>query len=359
MKPTPALFRNWLAFAVLIALIVFIGVLTANVRSQLAVVGHPRADEISAAAVATLYAIEPEATAVAMDGWPIKPAPGSDPTAFARVNKEYRSLFDAAINQRNERDIREERHALWGIGLILLAIVLAIAMGSIATNIPLLQLRVPTKREGLVFVGCLLLILGNFLPLDCWQGFIPMSGCERGIGNLDFYVLSVRWIDLAVGMLVAILVLAVMVNQVRLPLNYGLWILAAALSLLLLARGNGYRFASVLRPVWYELRDFLSYLWTVLGLLLPLASFVVLWLACRPSALRRRWNRAVLASQGVLVADAVLYLIYLGYWVTQPFVEGGSKSLGVGLPLILVSGLLLLSLEVWEVPRGRSKVTPA
>ena len=226
------------------------------------------------------------------------------------------------------------------------------------TNKQPFWLTCPMLEEGLVFLGGLLLVLGNFLPWNCWASGASEPGCDGGIEYNPYLstasVFFVRWFVLPVLSAVAILILPLIVRRVRLPVDRNLWLLMAMLSFLLVAPRLGFARRALPPLVWDNI------LWisgTVLRLVLPLTSLAVLWIVNRPVALRRRWRTGLVASLGVFVVMVVLYLIYLSYLAAQPpGIEGATIRLGMGVQLILVGGLLLLYVEASQARLGQPQV---
>jgi len=213
----------------------------------------------------------------------------------------------------------------------------------------------PILEEGLVFMGCLLLVLGNFLPWSCWVGFNPLSGCESCETGIFYnpFSLSLRWSMLPVLYAVAILILPLMAKRVRPPIDLVLWLVMAGVSVFLLVPGPACGLGMI--PSFFYWNVGLYFFVLLLRIVLPLLSFAAIGLVNSLVAVRRRWPAGLMAS-AALVQAAVPYLICLAYSTTQPGLDGMSIRLGIGVPLILVGGLLLLCVEANQARLGQPQV---
>ena len=197
----------------------------------------------------------------------------------------------------------------------------------------------------LIYVGSILLIVGNTLPWPC-----PPGVSFRDCTVLVTHRLSVSWygIMLAVG----VLLLPIAVYVFRPPFNTIYWVSFWLLIYLLLVHklypvdsGGAFpRFYLSLVPINRDLGGPTS-------LVMPLSLFTF-WLVIRPRHLQKRWWIAELFSLLTLIATVAYFLIVIAQRVQSarltpsPFFD--QHIFGSGPWVILVGGVLLLGALIFE-----------
>lgn len=200
-----------------------------------------------------------------------------------------------------------------------------------------------------IYLGCILLLLGNILPWSCTYGWDT-----RDCSVLITY--QIRDSIIGILLVIGLLLIPLEVNLLKSPLDYVSWLTFWILIYLLLVPG--------LYPVYFGPTFYLPLVHVnqnLVGpsfLVMPL-SLLIYWLAIRPKNLRKRWRIGVIVGQVALILLTSYFFIlweqrrYQFVHSPSPFPE--RSIFGVGPLLIIIGAALLLGAEYAEMRRDRVK----